>query len=64
MKPENKITIPEVHARLNELAGREISARDLSTLLHCWRRHMHYKNRGRQGWLSQRDADSFLRYAW
>lgn len=64
MKKENKITVPEIHARLNALAGREIPTKHLSVLLACWRKARGYKNRGRKGWLSTHNAEDFLRYAW
>ena len=64
MKNETKLTIPEIHERLNSRAGREISSKHLSTLLHCWRKHKGYKSRGREGWLRESDALDFLEYAW
>ena len=64
MRQENKITIPEIHERLNARAGREVSPRHLSILLACWRIHRRSKSRGRQGWLRESDALDFLDYAW
>ena len=64
MKEENILTIPEIHEILNQKAGREISSKDLSTLLFCWRKKKGYKSRGREGWLRKNDADDFIRYAW
>lgn len=64
MKEANKISIQELHQMLNARAGRVISNEDLTTLLACWRRARKSKKKGRQGWLAQKDADDFLRYAY
>ena len=64
MKQENKITIPEVHERLNARAGKKIPTRILSILLSCWRTHKGYETNDRQGSLELPDADDFLHYAW
>ena len=64
MKTEQKVSIPEIHEQLNFYAGRQISAKHLSILLHCWRKKRGYKSRGREGWLRESDARDFLRYAW
>ena len=64
MKQENKISMQEVHERLNARAGREISQHDFETLHFCWKKLRHYKKRGDDGWLRKRDAANFLKYAY
>ena len=64
MEPENEITIPELHERLNARAGKKIPTRHLSILLACWRKARGYKSHGRQGSLDLPAADDFLHYAW
>ena len=64
MKDENKIPMDEVHERLNARAGEEVSEHNFESLLICWKRKMHYKNRGDDGWLRESDVESFLKYAY
>jgi len=64
MRATSIMTIPEIHEILNQKAGREIPPKHLSILLACWRKKKHYKSRGREGWLRQKDAEDFIRYAW
>ena len=64
MKDENKFSIQQVHQMLEERAGYAIPNAHLKVLLAGWRYQRGYKTRGRQGWLSVRDAHDFLKYAY
>lgn len=64
MKDERKIPMNEVYERLNARVGEEVPVRNFENLLSCWKRKMHYKNRGDDGWLRESDVESFLKYAY
>lgn len=64
MKDERKIPMNEVYERLNARVGEEVPVRNFESLLSCWKRKMHYKNRGDDGWLRESDVESFLKYAY
>lgn len=64
MKNVNKIPLELVHKQLNDRAGREVSASDFEDLLWCWRRYAHKTRAGKEGWLSRKNATTFLNYAY
>lgn len=64
MKPDNKISIQEVHAQLEKRAGYCIPTRHITNLLHGWRVRNKLTDAGKDGWLSPDEAISFLQYAY
>ena len=64
MREENKISMEEVHERLNARAGEEVPLRRFEILHDCWKKHKGYKSRGDDGWLRVSDAKDFLKYAY
>lgn len=63
MNPENKIPLREVYRLARERIGDPLYPTHLlDDLLWCWRRYVHKTRAGKDGWLSQRNTESFLKY--
>ena len=64
MNNDNKISMKEVHERLNARVGTEVSQQHFEVLHSCWKKKKGYKSRGDDGWLRVTDAEDFLKYAY
>ena len=64
MRQDNKIPLSAIHEQLNIRAGEEVPNSRFEDLLWCWRRYVHKTRAGKDGWLSRKNAESFLKYSY
>lgn len=64
MREDNKIPLSDVHQQLNTRMGENVPTAMFEDLLWCWRRYVHKTRAGKDGWLSRKNAESFLKYSY